>query len=38
MRFLMLIYLNKARNIQPIKEDKKSIPKDSKNQYFCEYL
>ncbi len=39
--FLILIYLNRARNKQPIKATKKSIPKDSKhpkNQYFWEFL
>ena len=37
----MLIYLNRAKNIQVIKATNESIPKDSKqpiNQYFCEYL
>ena len=38
---LMLIYLNRVRNMQIINATKESIPKDSKhpkNQYFCEYL
>ena len=41
MCVLILIYLNRARNIQVMKETKESMPKDSKhpiNQYFCEYL